>query len=612
MASGATKTLVWGLMGLLVLGLGGFGVTNLSGNVRTIGSVGDQEIDINDYARALQEDIRAIEAQTGQSITFEQAQSFGLDKNVLGRLIGQAALDNEAATLGLSIGDENLRRQIVAIDAFQGPAGDFDREAYKFTLSQAGLTESKFEAQIRADTTRAILQGAVIKGAPVPAAFVDTLVAYAAERRGFVWAQITPDDLTTPLPAPTEDQLAAYYAANEPAFTTPAKKRLTYAWLSPDMLLDTVEVDEADIQAQYDARSAEFNQPERRLVERLSFPDMTTAETAKAAIEREETDFEATVAERGLSLSDIDMGDVSRADLGPEASAVFNADVGDIVGPFETTLGPALFRVNGVLPEQATAYDDVRDDLRDELATDRARRQIETTAETVDDLLAGGATLEELHAEAGMTVAQIDWFDGAPEDIAAYTGFRDAALAVQPGDYPQVIHLDDGGIVSLRLDEELPPQLQSLDTVRDDAIAGWTAAETTKALAEQATALLTRLTAGEDMAALGLTAQIETDVTRNQFMPGTPNGFLSQVFGMTPGDVTVISGDEAVVIVRLDDILPPDMTNPEVETLTASLTDQTEAGIAQDIYAAYARDIQNRAGISLDQAALNAVHANFR
>ena len=32
--------LVWGLMSLLILGLGGFGVTNFGGSVRAIGAVG--------------------------------------------------------------------------------------------------------------------------------------------------------------------------------------------------------------------------------------------------------------------------------------------------------------------------------------------------------------------------------------------------------------------------------------------------------------------------------------------------------------------------------------------------------------------------------------------
>ncbi len=612
MASGVTsKSFMWGLMGLLILGLGGFGVSNLSGNIRSVGSVGDVDIAVDDYARALQEDIRAVEAQTGQSLTFDQVEAFGIDGNVMGRLIGQAALDNEAQKIGLSIGDENLSKQIFEIDAFQGPNG-FDRESYKFALDQAGFTEAKFEESLRADSVRSILQTAVISGASMPSSYSETLVAYAAERRNFTWARLSADDLTSALPEPTEDELAAYHAANAADFTTPAMKRITYAWLSPDDLVADIPVEEDRIVALYESRGEEFNVPERRLVERLVYPDAATAEAAKLALENGDKDFETLVADRGLELQDIDMGDVSKADLDAAGGAVFNAEVNDVVGPFDTGLGPALFRVNGVLPGQTRSLDDVRDELHAELAADAARRKIETVAETVDDLLAGGATLEELQSETGMTIASIDWHQDATDPIAAYEAFQEAAAKVQDGDYPEVIYLEDGGIVALRLEQEIPAELQDLATVRDAVIAGWEVDATTKALAAQAQALIEKLVAGEDMAALGLSAQVETDITRDQFIPDTGEGFLETVFGMEPGDLSVISAADSVAIVRLDKVQGPDNANPEIGSFRDMLTQQAEAGITQDLYAAYARAIQNEAGIALDQTAINAVHANFR
>ena len=45
-------------MGLLILGLGGFGVTNLGGTVRSVGAVGETEIDVNTYARTLQNEMQ--------------------------------------------------------------------------------------------------------------------------------------------------------------------------------------------------------------------------------------------------------------------------------------------------------------------------------------------------------------------------------------------------------------------------------------------------------------------------------------------------------------------------------------------------------------------------
>lgn len=614
---GITKFLVWTLLGLLIVGLAGFGATNLSGAARSIGSVGDQEIEINDYARALQEEIRAIEAQTRQSLSFSQAQAFGLDRNVLARLVNGAALDNEAARLGLSVGDAVVAEQILEISAFQSINGSFDRDAYRFALQQAGLNESRFEDQLRRETARGLLQGAMVQSAVMPQTYVATLIAFAGERRGFSWAVLDAGLFEEPLAQPDEAALTAWYEANPAVFTTPAAKRITLAALTPDMVLDQITIDEEALRAEYDARSAEYNTPERRLVERLAFSSDAAAEAAMAALTAGETDFETLVAGRGLSLADVDLGDISQADLGAAGAPVFAAPVNSVVGPFPSALGPALFRVNGVLDAQNITFEEVRDDLTAELAPDRARRVIAAQASSIDDMLAGGATLEELVADTEMELRSIDWSEEVDSGIAAYPAFRRAAAALEADDYPQLIELDDGGIIAMRLEEELPPRLLPLAEMRDAALAGWQAEETARLLRARADEIVASYATTGDLAAEGLTVTEERNITRDQFIPGTAPGFLNRVFQMAPGDLAIIDGPvegagPTVLIVRMDEVLPADETDPGVIALRERLNQSARAGLAQDLFQAYVAQLQSQAGVRLDQAAINAVHANFQ
>ena len=106
----------------------------------------------------------AARQQTGQRC----GQNFGIDQIVLQRLVGRAALDNEAQRIGLSVGDEQVARDIRAVAAFQGVDGEFDRESYEFVLDRNGLTPGQFEEQIRADTARGLLQAAVAGGVAIP------------------------------------------------------------------------------------------------------------------------------------------------------------------------------------------------------------------------------------------------------------------------------------------------------------------------------------------------------------------------------------------------------------------------------------------------------------
>ena len=163
-------------MGLLILGLGGFGATSFTGTVRNVGSVGDQEITVQEYGRTLQSELRAMEAQTGEAISLEQAQAMGIDRRVLSRLLTNAAFDLEADRVGLSIGDETLVRLVRDIPAFRGVDGQFSRDGYEFAIERSGLTVGEFEDGIRKETARALLQGAVFSGRALPDAYLDTVL----------------------------------------------------------------------------------------------------------------------------------------------------------------------------------------------------------------------------------------------------------------------------------------------------------------------------------------------------------------------------------------------------------------------------------------------------
>lgn len=606
-----SKPFVWLLMGLLIVGLAGFGAVNFSGTSRTLGTVGDQEITINAYARELQREIRAMEAETGEALQFGQALQMGIDRTALARLVALASLDHEVAELGLSIGDENLQREIVQIEAFHDINGAFDRETYRFALDQQGIDEAEFEADLRAEAARTLVQSAVVGGVEMPATMTETLMEFLGARRSFTWAPVTAEMLEAPIPEPAQADLEAFHEANIDAFTLPEAKRLTYALLTPEMLIDQVEVEEEALRARYEELDARYNAPERRLVERLVYSSEEAAREAMAQVEAGGATFETLVADRGLEMVDVDMGDMTRGALGEAAEAIFSAETGDVLGPLPSPLGPALFRVNGVLAEQITPFEEAAPDLRDELAAIRARRLIETRAQDIDDLLAGGATLEELADETDMELGALDWTEGRDDGPAAYADFREAAAAVGVDDFPEVRFLEDGGIFALRLDEVLPPRPEPLEAVREEVAAAWRAEARRAALAERAEEIAARLEAGESFDDVGLAPRAEAGLTRGAFVEGTPRGFMGEVFDMAPGATRVVAGPQAVTVVRMETALPPEDT-PQMAQLRQAIDQELDQALARALFDIYARDVQLRAQPQIDQQAIDAVHANFR
>ncbi|QYK39868.1 MAG: SurA N-terminal domain-containing protein [Paracoccaceae bacterium] len=607
---GIANIFVWIMLVLLIVGLAGFSITNFGGGVTSVGRVGDRDLTVTDYANALRAEMSAFSAQVGQPVTFEMAQMLGLDRQVRQQLVTQAALDNEAARIGISAGDTRVAREIAEIPAFQGVNGQFDRETYRFTLERNDMTPAQFEVRLRDDLARSVLTGAVSGGFAAPDALTDTLFAWVAERRGFSLLRLTAADLADPLPDPTDADLTAHYEASIAAFTRPEARRIAYAALLPADLAPGMDLDEAALRRLYDERISEFVQPERRLVERLVLPDQATAEAAKARVDAGEP-FETLVSERGLTLDDIDMGDVARADLGDAGEAVFALSEPGVVGPFATPLGPALFRMNGILAAQEITFDEAREDLSAELAADSARRAIADRREAIDDLLAGGASVAELAADEGLTAGTLDLVPGSEEPIAGYPAFREAAARLNPGDFPVLVDLDDGGLVALELTEILPPAPRPFDEVRDAVAESWRSAETARRLGDRAVAIKSEIEAGASLGAYGI-VDVTARIARDGFVEEAPPALIEAVFQMQPDEVRVIEGPGFTALVRVDRIYPADPADPAVAPLHQAIAAQAEAALAQDAFALFSNGLTQGSGIQFNEGALNAVHAQMR
>lgn len=607
------KVILWVLMGMLFVGLAGFGTTNFGGRIQTVGAVGDKEITVDRYVRALRQEMRAQEAQTGQPLTFQQARAQGLDQRVLAQLVTTRALDGEAAAMGLSVGDAEIARQLTQIGAFKGADGNFDRETYAFALRNIGMKEAAFEEDLRDESARTILQSAVLAGNAMPDIYIDTLVSYALETRDFSWVLLDRGALTTGLPVADDATLRAFYDANIDTYTSPETRDITFAWITPDMILGTVEVDEAALRDAYAERLADYIRPERRLVERLAYADDAAAEDAAARIRAGDSDFETEVTRRGLELSDTDMGDVTMAELDTAGDGVFAAEPGTVVGPLPTALGPALFRVNAVLPAQETSFEDAQADLRDDLALDRARRVIRDMNEPNEDMLAGGATLEDLAQETEMQLGRVDWFAGSDAGIAGYESFRALAASLSTDDYPEIQELEDGGLFAARLNGTTPPAPIPFDQVKDQVAAAWEARQMIDALQAQAKALTDGMTDGQTLADLGLAGIThESGRSRTDFLPGLPGTALQTVFGLKAGETALLPLPDAVAILQLDAIHAADTDSADAQYLVEALKGQAASALSQDLFTALTSDIQLRTGVQVDQQALNAVQSSMQ
>lgn len=605
----ASNVFVWIIMVLLIAGLAGFGATNFGGTTRNVATVGDTEVGTDTFARTLQAQMRNYQQVTGQALTVAQARDFGFDRAALSQVVSEAALQNATVEAGISVGDETVGREVAQSPAFQGAQGEFDRQTYELTLRQNGVSVREYETEIRTLISTGLLRAAVQSGVRTPDIFTSTLFNYAREARDITWARLTLDDLETPLAEPSDAQLRAFHRETPEPFTQGETRVINYAWLTPDMIVDSIEVDDGQLRALYDGRIDEFVQPERRIVERLVYASEADASAAMTRLDAGEVSFDDLVNERGLTLDDVDLGDIEEGDLGEAGDALFALGEPDVVGPLPSSLGPALFRMNAILSARETTFEEARAELAAEAAADRARRIILEGQAQVEDLIAGGASTQQLAERTDMRAGTIEWRDDITVGIAAYDAFRLEAATAEVGAFAKVVELDDGGMFVLTLEEILAPELRPFDSVRGEVVAAWEAAETESALTEKADDYAEQLRAGREMAGLGLSLETDRGLERNGFVDGTPPGFTEQVFDMEEGEIRVLSEAGEAWLVRLDRVAVPDPTSPEARAVLTQFGQETEQELSRSLLTAFTQAVLAETEVSINQTAINAVTA---
>ena len=93
------------------------------------------------------------------------------------------------------------------------------------------------------------------------------------------------------------------------------------------MLIDNVESDESILAKIYDEKKQEYNKPEQRTVERLSFLTMDEANSVMANVKKSLTDFDKLISDRNLSDEDVIYGTFTEDQLLEGKKQVFDGNV---------------------------------------------------------------------------------------------------------------------------------------------------------------------------------------------------------------------------------------------------------------------------------------------
>jgi len=545
------------VVGFLIIAFGIWGIADVfrgSGR-QTVATVGNVEISADQFRQAYNDQLQQLQRQIGRPIPPEQARAFGLDRQVLQKLMTDAALNERARQLGLGIGDDEIARHILKDPSFRGINGQFDQTRFEQTLRAYGFTEPRYVAKLRGDAVRGQLADSFVSGVTVPKTALEAFNRYQNEERNVDYVVLGPA-AAGEISEPSPEILTKYFEDRQALFRAPEYRKVVLLALIPEEMAKTIEVSDADVKRAYEDRLSRFTTPERRDVQQIVFPNQEDADKAAQQL-KEGTTFDALVKERGLKDTDINLGLVTKTGIVDPAiaDAAFALQAGGTSDPIKGRFGITLVHVNKIEPQQVKPFADVEAELKHDIALDRAKGSITDTVNKVEDELASGARLDEVATKLNLPYRTIDAMDRSGRDPAGnpVTGLPDVpdllsdTFAAAAGAQNDALQLKGGGYVWYEVAGITPGRDRTFDEVKDKVEARWRQGEIESKLRAKADEMVKQINSGTKLADLAATDKLQVQWANNlkrQGNPTVPAQVVTAVFETPQGSAGTAEGRE--------------------------------------------------------------------
>ncbi len=605
-------------MGVLIVSFGIWGIADIFRGFgqSTAATVGHTEISVNEFRQIYTDRLQQIGRQLGRPLTMDQARMFGLDRTVLQQTIAEAALDEQARRLGLGQSDAETMRVIFSDPNFKGPNGAFDAQRFQAIIRNFGFTEQRYLADQRRVSLRRQITGTISAGLEPSNTMLEALSRFQNEQRSIDYIKLDAAQAGT-IDPPSPEVLASYFDEHKAQFRAPEYRKITFVAVTPEEIGKWTDVSDEDAKKLFEQRKAQMGTPEKRQVQQMTFPSMEEAEAARARIASGQVTFDELAKERNLNPADVDLGLVTKsAILDPAvAETAFSLPTGEVSQPVKGAFNVALVKVSAIQPGQQPTYEGLATDLKKEIAAERARSQVATLRDKMEDERGGGASVAEAAKKLGLNPVTLEAVDrsgkqpdGQPApniplglDVVGQAFNSDVGVDNEPISFR-------GGYVWFEVLGITPPRDRSLDEVKDQVAAKWHDDEVAARLRTKANELVKKLNDGaklaDEAASLGLKVETASGFRRDATLPGVPAGAITAAFRTAKDGVgqTEAEGGRQWLVFRVTDIVEPkvDLASEDIKKLKETL----QRALADEQGTAYVVKLEKDIGTSINEAAV--------
>ena len=602
------KTII-GLIVVLMALTGVDAIITGTSNSQNAAEVNGEAISQNELNQAVEMQRRQLLQQLGQEFDPSLLDEKLLREASLKGLIERSLLLQGAADANFAFSQPALDQVIVQTPEFQVD-GRFNAERFDQVIRQLGYTRMQFRQMLEQEMLIGQLRAGLSGSGFVTDEEVAAFARLEKQTRDFATRTIKVDADAVQV---SDDDIKAYYDAQQAQFMSPEQVVLDYVELKKDSFFSGITVSDDELKAAYESEIASLAEQRDAAHILIEAGGDVSDEQAKAKIEeiqkrlQQGEDFAELAKEfsqdPGSASDGGDLGYAGKGVYDPAfEDALYALNKDEVSAPVRTEFGWHLIKLLGVQAPEVPPLASMKDKLEADLKTQRVEQRFVEATKQLEDAAFESSDLAQPAQELGLKVQTSEPITRqGGEGIAGNRQVLQAAFSqevLEDGSNSGVIELDPSTLVVIRAKEHRKPQQLELEQVSDSIRAQLTqtrASEAAKAAGEK---LVADLRDGKAQAE-GDDWQVIEAATRNQ--DGVDPAVLQALFRMPkPTDgksefsgVTLNNGD--FVVVRLKGVSEP----------TEALSDEEKAMYrrflasrsGQQDFAAFRKQLEAKADI---------------
>jgi peptidyl-prolyl cis-trans isomerase D len=389
----------------------------------TVATVEGHDITAGEFRRTYQAQLQAYRQAYGGNMSEQLLKQLGIEQQILQQMVDERAALAEAERVGITASDEEVRRRIFSMPAFQENGGFIGEQRYQqlLRMQRPPMAAAEFEDSVRRQLTIEKLRASLTDWLSVSDKELEREYRRRNDKVKLAVVSFTADSLRSAAKA-TDADIAGYFDAHKADFKIPEKRKIRYLLIDIDAIKAKIVVPQADVERTYNNNIEQYTTPEQVRASHILFKTEgkdDAAVKAKAEDVLKQAKAGADFAELAKKYSEDtdsaknggDLDYFGRGKMVPEFDqAVFAMQPGQISDLVKTQYGYHIIRLVDKKAATTRTLADVRQQIMDQLAFERAQAQAADLSQKLEKEISKPGDLDRAAKAQGLTVQESGFF----------------------------------------------------------------------------------------------------------------------------------------------------------------------------------------------------------